>query len=68
VKEEDARENVVMDDDVMSNAAYYRNRERSERDLADRAPAEDIREIHRQLARRYGELADELDGRERAGG
>jgi hypothetical protein len=50
-----------MDDEVMGNAAYYRKREASERDLAESAPAPDIRKIHLQLAKRYAELAEEFE-------
>jgi hypothetical protein len=50
-----------MDDAVMTNAEYYRSREEAERDLARQAPADDIRQIHLQLAERYAELADEFE-------
>jgi hypothetical protein len=50
-----------MKDDVMSNAAYYRSREESERALARQAPLDDIGKIHLQLAERYAELADALE-------
>jgi hypothetical protein len=56
-----------MDDDGLSNAAYYRNREVAERTLAQDAPAKDIQRIHLQLARRYAELAEEFEARGRAG-
>lgn len=54
-----------MTDDVLGNAAYYRQREITELELAEGAPADDIRTIHLQLARRYAELAHEFetDGR-----
>ena len=48
-------------DDEIGNAAYYRNREAAERDLAESAPTGDIRKIHLQLAKRYAELADGFD-------
>jgi hypothetical protein len=47
--------------DVDSNAAYYRNREEAERTLAHQASADDIRGIHLQLAKRYAQLAAELE-------
>ena len=50
-----------MDDDVLSNAAYFWYREEAERTLADQAPADDIRQIHLQLARRYAELGEEFE-------
>jgi hypothetical protein len=50
-----------MDDDVMSNAAYYRSREEVERALAGQAPVDDIGKIHLQLAERYAMLADEFE-------
>ena len=50
-----------MNDDVLSNAAYYRSREEAERALADRAPVDDIGKIHLQLAERYAQLADEFE-------
>ena len=56
-----------MDDNALGNAAYYRQREEAERDLAERAPAEDIRMIHLQLARRYAQLADEFEAQGRVG-
>ena len=34
-----------MDDDVMSNAAYYRSREEAERASAIQAPTDDIRQM-----------------------
>ena len=52
-----------MDDDVMSNAVYYRSREVAERALADQAPVDDIGRIHLQLAERYAQLADEIEAR-----
>ena len=52
-----------MDVDIESNAAYYRNRADVERNLAEQAPAEDIRQIHLQLAERYAELAAEFEQR-----
>lgn len=55
-----------MNDDVVSNAAYYRSREEAERDLAHQAPVEDIRKIHLQLAERYAELAEEFETKWRA--
>ena len=51
-----------MDDNVISNAAYYRSREETERALADQAPLDDIGRIHLELARRYAQLAAELEG------
>jgi len=51
-----------MDDNVISNAAYYRSREETERALADQAPVDDIGRIHLELARRYAQLAAELEG------
>ena len=56
-----------MTDDALGNAAYYRHREASELELASKAPAEDIRKIHLQLARRYAGLADESEAEARAG-
>jgi hypothetical protein len=50
-----------MDDKFMSNAAYYRSRAEAEQNLAQQAPAEDIRNIHLQLAERYAELAGEFE-------
>lgn len=55
-----------MDDDVMSNAAYYRSREEAERDSAHQAPTDEIRKIHFQLAQRYAQLAEEFEGQRRA--
>jgi hypothetical protein len=55
------RETCVMDDDVMSNVAYYRSREQAERALANQAPAADIGKIHLQLAERYAALAAEIE-------
>ena len=55
-----------MDDDVMSNAAYYRSREEAERDSAHQAPTDEIRKIHFQLAQRYAQLAEEFEGQWRA--
>jgi hypothetical protein len=57
----------VMNDDVGSNAAYYRAREQTERALADQAPADDIGKIHLQLAERYAELADQFEAQVRGG-
>jgi hypothetical protein len=54
------------DDDVVSNAAYYRPREESELALAHQASVDDIRNIHLQLAQRYGELASEFEAKRRA--
>ncbi|MCL6740291.1 hypothetical protein LZ518_03975 [Sphingomonas sp. RB56-2] len=56
----------MMTDDALGNAAYYRHREASELELASKAPAEDIRKIHLQLARRYAGLADESEAEARA--
>jgi len=56
-----------MDDDVMSNAAYYRSREEAERASAHQSPTNDIREIHLQLAERYAQLADEIETQWQAG-
>ena len=50
-----------MNDDVSSNAAYYRSREVSERALASQSPVDDIGKIHLQLAERYAQLADEFE-------
>ena len=55
-----------MTDDVMSNAAYYRSREETERALADQAPVDDIGRIHLELAERYAQLAKEFEARSRA--
>ena len=56
-----------MDDDVMSNAAYYRSREENERALANQAPADDIGKIHLELAERYARLANEFEAKMRSG-
>jgi hypothetical protein len=56
-----------MDDDVMSNAAYYRSREEAERASAHQAPSDDVREIHLRLAERYAQLADEFETKWRTG-
>ena len=60
---ETLKEAQVMDDDVMSNAAYYRSREEAERALAHQAPVDDIRNIHLQLAERYAQLAGEFEAK-----
>ena len=52
----------MTDDDVMSNAAYYRSREEAERALAHQAPTDEIRKIHFQLAERYAQLVEEFEG------
>ena len=54
-----------MDDNVISNAAYYRSREETERALADQAPVDDIGRIHLELARRYAQLAEEFEAQSR---
>ena len=41
----------------MTNAAYFAERERAERALADTASAPKVRDIHLALAARYAELA-----------
>jgi hypothetical protein len=38
---------------------YYRERERTERSLADRAASAAIRSIHLEMAERYRQLADQ---------
>lgn len=60
------QETCEMDDDVMSNAAYYRSREEAERESAHQAPSDEIRKIHFQLAERYAALAEEFEGQWRA--
>ena len=50
-----------MDDDGMSNAAYYRSKEKAERASAQQASSDDVREIHLQLAERYARLANEFE-------
>ena len=50
-----------MEDEALGNAAYYRKREEMERLLADEALADDIRNVHLQLASRYAHLADEFE-------
>ncbi|HTK59091.1 MAG TPA: hypothetical protein VL336_08930 [Sphingomicrobium sp.] len=55
-----------MDDDIVSNAAYYRSREEVERKSAHQAPTDEIRKIHFQLAERYARLAEEFEGQWRA--
>ncbi len=52
-----------MDENVMSNAAYYRSREETERALAHQAPVDDIGRIHLELAERYAQLAEEFEAR-----
>ena len=54
-----------MDDDAMSNAAYYRSREEAERASANQAPTDDIRQIRLQLAERYAQLATEFETQRR---
>jgi hypothetical protein len=41
----------------MTNAAYFAQRERAERALAQSAAAPNVRDIHLTLAARYAELA-----------
>jgi hypothetical protein len=46
---------------AVNSATYYRNREQAERTLADQAVSEAIRQIHLEMAERYGELAEQLE-------
>lgn len=50
-----------MNDTAFYSANYYRNRERAERDLADQAASIAIRNIHLQMAKRYRELAEQVE-------
>ena len=43
------------------SASYFRNREQTERDLADRAASPAIRDIHLEMAERYREQAEQLE-------
>ena len=44
-----------------NSGAYYRNREQAEREQADRAVSDSIRQIHLTMAERYRELADQCE-------
>ena len=51
-----------MDEDTARELAYFHERERAERLMAEQAPSETIRQIHLDLAERYRRLADFRDG------
>ena len=46
---------------AINSAAYYRNREQTERTLANQAASPAIRDIHLEMAERYRELAEQLE-------
>jgi hypothetical protein len=48
-----------MSDQSCYSVDYYRERERTERVLADRAASAAIRSIHLEMAERYRQLADQ---------
>jgi hypothetical protein len=50
-----------MGDQSFYSVEYYRERERTERSLADRAASAAIRSIHLEMAERYRQLADQTD-------
>ncbi|HEY0629619.1 MAG TPA: hypothetical protein VGD23_09845 [Sphingomicrobium sp.] len=47
---------------------YFRRRERDERELADKAASEAIRDLHLTMAERYRVLAEESEVRQRTDG
>jgi hypothetical protein len=50
-----------------SSAAYYREREKAERTLSEHAASLAIRDIHLEMAKRYRELAEQLEMPARSG-
>ena len=50
---------------VDDSAEYYRLRETQERDAADKAATDAVRQIHTALADKYKELAENAKKRER---
>lgn len=49
-----------MGDKSFYSVDYYRERERTERSLADQAASTAIRSIHLEMAERYRQLAEQM--------
>ena len=60
-KQEQCNDGRVGMHGAVNSAAYYRNREQTERTLAGQAASAAIRNIHLEMAERYREHAEQLE-------
>lgn len=61
LREDCSRRESEVGDQSFYSVDYYRERERTERSLAEQAASAAIRSIHLEMAERYRQLADQAD-------